>query len=72
MREIIREVIDDTRRSGDRIGVDGRQIAPTQLATEIIRLARVATSIHLAEAARLTAELDTAPDGVLSTRETVR
>ena len=72
MREIIRNVLDDARRSGDRIGVDGSQIAPTQLATEIIRLARVATSIHLAEAARLTAEFHSAPDRALSTRETVR
>jgi hypothetical protein len=66
---VIRDMLDNARRSGDRIGVDGIEIAPTQLAAEIIRLARVATSIHLADAARLRAEHGPAPDRLLTMRE---
>ena len=72
MREVIRHLIDDARRSGDRIGVDGKQIASTQVAAELIRLARVATSIHLAESARLIAGSGPVGDRVLPTREPVQ
>ena len=52
MRELIREAIDNARRSGDRVGVDGTL---ARLGTESIRLARLATAIHLVESARLIA-----------------
>jgi hypothetical protein len=69
MRGHLREMIENARRSGDRIGVDGTEIAPTRLATEIVRLARLATSIHLADSARLTAEAAAPPDRALTRRE---
>jgi len=53
MRDLVRTVIQNARRSGDRIGVDGEQRGPSRLAADSIRLARLATSIHLADAARL-------------------
>ena len=69
MQNVIRDMLDNARRSGDRIGVDGIEIAPTQLAAETIRLARVATSIHLADAARLRVGSGPPPDRSLTTRE---
>lgn len=69
MRNLIRDMLDNAERSGDRVGVDGFEIAPTQLAAEMIRLARVATSIHLADSARLLAERAPAPDRLVTTRE---
>ena len=72
MRDVTAHLIDNARRSGDRIGVDGTGDTPTQLAAEIIRLARLATSIHLAETARLLAESEPAVDRALSMRELAR
>ena len=40
------------RRSGDRIDVANEPNLAEHLASEVIRLARLATSIHLAEQAR--------------------
>jgi hypothetical protein len=51
MRDLVRQVIDNARRSGDRIGVDGQPDALTTIAAEAILLARVATSLHLAGSA---------------------
>ena len=56
MRELIRELIDDAPRSGDRISVEAPASPLAQLATETIRLSRMATSIHLVGSARLIAE----------------
>ena len=72
MRDVIAHLINNARRSGDRIGVDGTCDRPTQLAAETIRLARLATSIHLAETARLLAASEPAVDRALSTREPAR
>ena len=76
MRDLIRELVDNARRSGDRIGVDGTSDAPSKLAAESIRLARMATSIHLADAARLIADSEAIPpaevDCASFTRELVR
>ena len=69
MRDVMAHLIDTARRSGDRIGVDGTRDAPMQLAAEAIRLARLATSIHLAETARRLAEAEPAADRALSMRE---
>jgi len=69
VRNLIRDMLDNAKRSGDRVGVDGVEIAPTQLAADMIRLARVATSIHLADAARLRVERAPAPDRLFTTRE---
>ncbi len=70
MRNVIRDMLDNARRSGDRIGVDGIEIAPTRLAADTIRLARVAASIHLADAAPYRVGRDHhAPDRSPSTRE---
>ena len=69
MRDVIAHLINNARRSGDRIGVDGTRDRATQLAAETIRLARVATSIHLAETARLLAAQEPSVDRALSVRE---
>jgi hypothetical protein len=69
VRDVMAHLIDKARRSGDRIGVDGTRDAPTQLGAEVMRLARLATSIHLAETARRLAESEPAKDRALSVRE---
>jgi hypothetical protein len=58
------------RRSGDRIDVAIESNLTELLAAEVIRLARLATSFHLVEQARLFA--DAAPDASrsLTDRET--
>ena len=48
-------------RPGDRTGAAGEPTPTEVLATEVIRLARLATSLHLAEQARLLAAA--APEG---------
>jgi hypothetical protein len=72
VRDVIAHLIDNARRSGDRIGVDGACDRPTRLGAETIRLARLATSIHLAETARLLAASEPAADRALSVREPAR
>jgi len=68
MRDLVRQVMDNARRSGDRIGVDGQPDALTMIAVEAIRVARVATSLHLADSAwPLAAERQ--PDRTCVTRE---
>ena len=52
------------RRSGDRIDVANEPNLTEHLSAEVIRLARLATSIHLAEQARLMATA--APDATHS------
>ena len=56
MRNVVSHSIHCVRRSGDRIGVEGRHHRPQQLGAEIVRLARLATSIHMIEKARLMTE----------------
>ena len=55
------------RRSGDRIDVANEPNLTEHLSAEVIRLARLATSIHLAEQARLMAAA--APDATCSSPE---
>lgn len=71
MRDLARTVIENARRSGDRIGVDGAQHGPSRLAAESIRLARLATSLHLADAARLMARVRPEADRTSLAREIV-
>lgn len=61
MRDHIRKLINEARRSGDRIDVENKQDNITQLSADVIRLARLATSVHLYESARLRAETGSAP-----------
>jgi hypothetical protein len=72
MREIIRDVVENARRSEERIGVDGQRSPRARLAAEAIRLARVATSIHLTDSTRLLAAGWSRPDRALITREHTR
>ena len=72
MRDLVRELVDDARRSGDRIGVDGALTVPARLAAETIRLARLATSIHLAESVRLHVEPDRGRGRATPVREPVQ
>jgi hypothetical protein len=70
MRIEIRRLIEDAKRSGDRVGVDGHPDATT-LGAGITRLARLATSIHLAESAQRIAASEPMPDRSLPMREVV-
>ena len=72
MRNVIRDLIDNARRSGDRIGVDGEADRPSPLGADTVRLARLATSIHLAETVRRCAAGDAACDPASATRELTR
>ena len=77
VRDQLRDMIETARRSGDRIGVDGRTETSATLGAELIRLARLATSIHLAEAARTPAPVPVTDDAAggdrtLLAREGVR
>jgi len=72
MRLLVREAIENLRRSGERIGVDGKQPGAEMLGADVIRFARLATSIHLAESAvRLAAE-PVSPDHLSPVREPAR
>ncbi len=64
MRQLVREAIENARRSGERIGVDGKKPGPEMLGAEVIRFARLATSIHLAESAALLAATEPDPSPV--------
>ena len=72
MRDLAAHIIRRAQRSGDRIDGDGSTDAAGRLAAEAIRLARVATSIHLAEAARLHAAAGAERDRAVVTRENAR
>ncbi len=69
MRDHIRKLINEARRSGDRIDVENKQDNITQLSADVIRLARLATSVHLFESARLRAETGLDPHRLSSLRE---
>ncbi len=72
MRELVRSVIENAHRSGDRIGVEPPGRASACLAAETIRLARMATSIHLVSFAKLAADRAHArPQDARSMRESV-
>ena len=72
MRNHIRELIDNAQRSGDRVGVDGFLDTPAQqIAADTVRLARLAASIHLADAAWHVAMPDRADELALPVREYV-
>ncbi len=71
MREHDRHKIDHRRPSGPprmgRVGADGRETeppacVPERLAGEVIRLARLATAIHLYESVRLITSAEGAPE----------
>jgi hypothetical protein len=70
VRTEIRHLIEDAKRSGDRIGVDGTPDA-SALGAGIVRLARLATSIHLAESAHRMAASVPGRDRLMTKRESV-
>jgi hypothetical protein len=53
VREHIRKVIEEARRPGNGIGIDDEQDPALRLASETIRLARLAASAHMILSARL-------------------
>lgn len=55
MREQIRRMIDQAKRPGDELGIDGSTDPALRLASEAIRLARLSASTHMVLAARMTA-----------------
>jgi hypothetical protein len=69
---VIRELVDNARRSGDRIGVDGAADKATLLGADAVRLARLATSIHLAETVRRSVAGIEADDPTPTMREILR
>ncbi len=72
MRKLVRQMIKDAQRSGDRIGVDGKTQSPSQIGTDIVRLARMATAIHLAESAQALCPGDAGQSAALPMREISR
>ena len=60
MREHIRKMIDQARMPQETQGIDGRQETPLRLASETIRLARLATSVHMTLVARREADVEAA------------
>ena len=72
MRNLAQQLISNAQRSGDRFGVDGMPDPSANLGVEVIRLARLATSIHLAEAARTLHGPADAPDHPVASRESFR
>ena len=69
MRDHIREIINQARRSGDRIDVENKQELKPLLGAGVIRLARLATSVHMTESARLLAASDPVREQSSSMRE---
>ena len=69
MRDHLRRIIFNARRSGDRIDVDGAPTTDAPLGTDLVRLARLATSMHLGSAARHLAVADPLEDRATATRE---
>lgn len=53
MREHVRRMIEEARRPGSGIGIDAHQDPALRLASETIRLARLAASTHMILSARL-------------------
>jgi len=53
VREHIRKVIEEATRPGDGLGLDDERDPALRLASETIRLARLATSAHMILAARM-------------------
>jgi hypothetical protein len=62
VREHVRKVIEQARRPGNGIGIDDDRDPALRLASETIRLARLAASTHMILSARLT---DVSPDELL-------
>jgi hypothetical protein len=60
VRERIRRIVASARRQDRRklAGLDERTDAPSKLAAEAVRLAKLAAEIHLAEIARLSQGAD--------------
>ena len=58
MTSLAQQCIERLHRSAEPIGIESPNDHADRLGTEVIRLARLATSIHLAQAARLLLETD--------------
>ena len=69
MRDYLRMITSNTRRSGDRIDVDGAPNPGAPLGPDLVRLARLATSIHLGTAARQLATVAPDEDRATAMRE---
>lgn len=57
MRDHIRKMIEEARRPSNSIGLDRRDEPSLRLASEAIRLARLAASTHMILQARRTAQV---------------
>ena len=58
MREHMRGIIDQARRSEERISADRQADLPQQLAGQVIRWARIAASSHMVLSARMNIQVD--------------
>ena len=59
MRDHMRSIIDQARRSEERISADNQADLPQQLAGQVIRWARIAASSHMVLSARMNIQADT-------------
>jgi hypothetical protein len=52
VRDLIRNLVDEALDTGDRVGAEASPVPTAALAAEAIRLACMATTVHVTEAAR--------------------
>ena len=69
MREHMRSIIDQARRSEDRISADSQADLPRRLAGQVIRWARLAASSHMVLSARLNMQADARSPRVFEKRQ---
>ena len=69
MREHMRSIIDQARRSEERISADNQADLPQRLAGQAIRWARIAASSHMVLSARMNIQVDARSPRVVEKRQ---
>ena len=69
MREHMRSIIDQARRSEERISADSQADLPQRLAGQAIRWARIAASSHMVLSARMNIQVDARSPRVVEKRQ---
>ncbi len=69
MREHMRSIIDQARRSEERISADNQADLSQRLAGQVIRWARIAASSHMVLSARIDMQADTRSPCVVEKRQ---
>ena len=69
MREHMRSIIDQARRSEERISADNQADLSQDLAGQVIRWARIAASSHMVLSARMNIQVDARSPRVVEKRQ---